>query len=132
MRQKLYKTLFFTITLVYVFAITGVCVVSHYCGGELMEVSVFNEPENCCGDEEEENDCCKNESVHVSFQNDFTFSAFIKGIKQPLDFINTNGFNQLSYLNFDYVNPVKLNSQIEYPPPDLVQKEMIAVSNIRI
>ncbi len=120
---------------IYVFSTIGVSVISHYCGGELEKVSLFVKSKSCCGGEEDESadddGCCKNETVHVSFQKDFTFYTIIKAFKASVNQLfvvyATPEFqisNQLAFANVSF-------SQKDHPP-DLVQDEIVKSSVIRV
>jgi hypothetical protein len=132
MKLKLYRSIIFALVCVYVFANAGVSVISHYCGGELQEVAVFSEPDSCCGEEEEAEveGCCKNETKHFSYQNDFTFNIVKTDVKLPMLLLpivtSSNEFSSL-------IGFVKtLTKQINHPPPDIVQHDIVSVSVLRI
>lgn len=112
----------------------GVSVFSHYCGGELEKVTLFSKAKSCCGEEEEadmEDGCCKNESVHLAFQKDFTFYTLANNIKAPV--------NQLFIVNSsrDFLTATNLENRSFFyhkkvHPPNLVQHELVSCSVIRI
>jgi hypothetical protein len=111
----------------------GVSVISHYCGGELEEVALFSKPTSCCGEEEVAMDdgCCKNETTHVSFQKDFTFYQFIKDCKTPVLTLAIFSF-QHSIFKFNTAVESLLSINKEFPPPKLVQSDIVSCSVIRI
>jgi hypothetical protein len=121
------------VALAYVFSNIGVSVISHYCGGELEEVALFSKPTSCCGEEEEmmEDGCCKNETAHVSFQKDFTFSQLIKDVKAPELVLAIFNFQSLVF-NLVHPNTSLVNSNIEFQPPKLVQSNIVSCSVIRV
>lgn len=133
MKLKLFKIFISLVAITYVFSTIGVSVISHYCGGELEEVAVFSKPTSCCGGEEEdmEDGCCKNEVTHVSFQKDFTFYQLIKDCKAPV--LDLAIFN-FEYSIFDFNGTVDsfIFVNKEFPPPNLVQQDIVSTSVLRI
>jgi hypothetical protein len=122
------------VAIIYVLSTVGVSVFSHYCGGELEKVTLFSKTKSCCDGEEEqeaEDGCCKNELVHVSFQKDFTFYTIVNSIKAPIHelFIVRPDFNFAPIGGFitDFLSIDK-----KAHPPNLVQKDIVAVSVIRV
>jgi hypothetical protein len=131
-KSLLTKIIFATLVSVYVFTTVGVCIIAHYCGGEVEKVSLFTKTDSCCDGEEQENsDCCKDDSKHVVFASDFTlnksfseFKAIITNlyilIPSSFHFILQNDVSSFSFLNTDF------------HPPNLVQSEIVSISVIRI
>jgi len=118
-----------------VLSTVGVSVFSHYCGGELEKVTLFSKTKSCCGGEEEaemtDDDCCKNELVHVSFQKDFTFYQIVKDCKAPVLVLAIFNF-QNSIFNFNHAAESLISVNVEFPPPKLVQSNIVSCSVIRI
>lgn len=116
------------------FSSVGVSVISHYCEGELEEISLYSKPTSCCDGEEaelENSDCCKNEIVHVAFQKDFTFYTLIKNIKAPIhEFFVLNTEFSLSVFKNSVSDFLSIDKKIH--PPNLVQQEIVSCSVIRI
>lgn len=133
MKLKLFKIFISLVAITYVFSTVGVSVISHYCGGELEEVALFSKPTSCCGGEEEEMEegCCKNEVTHVSFQKDFTFYQLIKDCKAPVLTLVIFNF-EYSIFNFDGTVDSFISVQKEFPPPNLVQSDIVSTSVLRI
>jgi hypothetical protein len=116
-----------------VFSTIGISVISHYCDGELEKVSLFSKPSSCCGEEETDMDdgCCKNETIHVAFQEDFTFYTLVNDCKPSV--------NQLFILQSD---PIYFSKQIitkpcnlvnvKDHPPNLVQQDIVSTSVLLI
>jgi len=134
LKIKLFKIFISLVAITYVFSTVGVSVISHYCGGELEEISIYSKPTSCCDGEEveiEKSDCCKNEIVHVAFQKDFTFYTLVKNIKAPLNelfVLNTEfSLNVLKYSVSDFLSAHK-----KIHPPNLVQQDIVSCSVIRI
>ena len=59
--------LFFTTT-------TGFTLSKHYCGTEMISISVNVEAESCC-DDMDNSDCCRNETVHFQLKENFVVSV---------------------------------------------------------
>jgi len=133
LKLKLFKIIISFVALAYVFSNIGVLVISHYCGGELEEMAIFAKPTSCCGEEEEmmDDDCCKNETAYVSFQKDFTFQQFIKDCKAPVLALTIFDF-QYSIFKFNYKVDSLFTVNKEFPPPKLVQSDIVSCSVIRI
>lgn len=114
------------------FSTVGVCVIAHYCGGELEKVSLFSKPSSCCdGEDDETEDCCENDVKHVVNQQDFPFNILIADCKVPV--------LQFSIFNFESLNldvlQVSLNGFMAVnnsDPPNLVQQNIVSHSVIRI
>lgn len=117
------------------FSTVGVSVISHYCGGELEKVSLFTKSTSCCGGEEdessEEGGCCKNETVHVSFQKDFTFYTLIKELKAPVNQLFIVSLAREGAFSYPLVK-TNIYSSKKDDPPNLIQRDIISVSVIRI
>lgn len=132
MKNLFLKIFFFSLVSIYVFTTVGVCVIGHYCGGELEEVSVFTEPTSCCdGEDMDSDDCCANDAKHVAFQSDFTFYKVVNEYKASI----TELFVVLpSSLHFsferEYLTFFSIDQKIH--PPDLVQDHIVDCSVIRV
>ncbi len=116
------------------FSTIGVSVISHYCGENLENISIYSKPTSCCDGEEsdlEKSDCCKNEVVYVVFQKDFTFYTLVKNIKAPINeffVLNTEfSFNTIKISVSDFLSTDK-----KIHPPNLVQQDIVSCSVIRI
>jgi hypothetical protein len=128
------KIIFFGLVSLYVFATIGVSVFSHYCGGELENVSVFTKTSSCCGDDESdeamESGCCKDEITHIAFKENFTFYTIVKDCKAAVSEL----FNPVT----GFSDPVLQDNGIAcktikwFHPPDLVQDQLVACSVLRI
>jgi len=121
------------VAIVYVMSTIGVSVFSHYCGGELEHVTLFSKTTKCCGEDEDDmgDGCCKNVVTHVSFQKDFTFAQLIKDCKAPVLALAIFNF-QNSIFNFNGTVDSFITVNKEFPPPNLVQREIVSCSVIRI
>jgi len=132
MKYHFSKIFFFLIVFTYVFSTVGVRVISHYCGGELENVSLFSKPSSCCdGEEEETDDCCKNDVKHVSFQEDFTFYTIVTDCKIPVLQFSIFNFESLTFNN-PQASQNNLMVDNNSDPPDLVQQDIVSHTVIRI
>ncbi len=116
----------------YVFSTVGVCVIEHYCGGELEEVSLFSKPSSCCdGEETETDDCCKNDIKHVVFQQDFTFNKLVTDCKIAMYDVFIVRYGYSNIISQNYVESYFLINKKNHPP-NLVQQDIVSFSVIRI
>ena len=74
------RHIFFFSFLVAIYTITsiGIPVYYHYCGGELEKVSAVIQAKSCCGSEDEQDNCCKNEVKHLSLHTEFSQAVALK------------------------------------------------------
>ncbi len=133
MKKNFSKIFIAFVAIIYVLSTVGVSVFSHYCGGELEEVALFSKPTSCCGEDESdmEDGCCKNEISHVAFQKDFTFYQLIKNCKAPVFVLAIFNF-QNSVFNFNPLAEPLIAVNVEFPPPKLIQSEIVSCSVLRI
>lgn len=87
---------------------TGLAFNVHYCGDKIASVSLksnFSPPkteENCCGIDEKENSCCKDEVVNFQKKSDnfiekgFSFQAVASFVFQEWNSFVTTAFQQFS------------------------------------
>lgn len=114
------------------FTTIGVCVIAHYCGGELEKVSLFSKPSSCCdGEEDESDDCCENDVKHVSFQKDFTFYQLVKECKTPVLQLLIFDFT-FSVFNHKVADGAVSSLKSDLNPPNLVQQDIVSNTVIRI
>ncbi|MES2515308.1 MAG: hypothetical protein V4580_14240 [Bacteroidota bacterium] len=132
MKSLFFKIVFFSLVSVYVFTTVGVCVIAHYCGGELEKVSLFSKTTSCCdGEDNETDDCCKDEGKHVTFQSDFTFYKLIHDCKASVNDLFMLLPSSLHFsLEKDYVSFFSTDQKVH--PPNLVQHEIVDSSVIRV
>jgi hypothetical protein len=57
----------------------GMTVNSHYCCDQLESVSIFKVPDTCC---EAPHSCCRDESLQIHLEDDFSISSFIIDFEQ--------------------------------------------------
>ena len=114
------------------FSTVGVCVIAHYCGGELEKVSLFSKSSSSCdGEDTETDDCCNDDAKHVVFQSDFTFYTLVHDAKIAVNqlFIIKPAFIDIAF------QPVSQSHFLAYKknhPPNLVQDHIVSFSVIRI
>jgi hypothetical protein len=115
-----------------VFTTVGVCVIAHYCDGELEKVSLFSKTTSCCdGEDQEMDDCCKDEGKHVTFQSDFTFYKLVHDCKASVNDLFVLLPSSLHFsLEKDYVSFFSIDQKVH--PPSLVQHEIVDSSVIRV
>ena len=93
----------------------GFTITKHYCGGDLIDLSIAGEVENCC---DMEDGCCHNEQQTYQLEEDYTAPLVL---------------NQVDYFAFvifeipeflielrETSNSIVLNSFGESPPPPTV------------
>lgn len=77
---------FFLITLLLLLGTSGLTITRHYCGGRLMNISIYSSPDNCC-----KGDCpgCHNEKIKFRITDQFESSQaridFIAGFTSLLE-----------------------------------------------
>ncbi len=137
MKYYWHRAIIVCVVVIYVFTTIGVSVISHYCGGELQDVSVFTAPDSCCGGEEEEmpvsdDGCCKNETQHFSYKSDFLIGNATHDVKAPIQYLSEYFYSakeiQLEEKLGLHINLFKSS----HPPDDPVQRHIISVSVLRI
>lgn len=106
----------------------GFCVHRHYCGDHLKEVNLFVDADEskCCGEFEEEFDCCKDEEF--VYQLDVDYSA-----NTPVT-IPVN-FNPLVFLVKGFLSVFTEDEHISflvYKPPTLAKNIPILVQSFLI
>lgn len=85
-----FKYLFALLVAVYLMGNIGIPVYYHYCGGELESINAMFKNDNCCGEEEEEDsDCCQNETKIITQKSESSFSHFNVNLKP--DHIDLSG-----------------------------------------
>lgn len=105
----------------------------HYCGGELEKVSFVVKSNSCCGEEEEDMDegCCANENTFARFAPDFTAKKINTGTEFKVPSIDLV-FSTVFKIDFS-ISSVFLNSnEFIFPPPKLLQSDIVKTSVLRI
>ncbi len=97
----------------------GMAVSKHYCGENLVSVSLFEEADSCCGD----TDCCHNENQNYVLKNDFSSPQILNvPVLAEVDIIGFELFNDF------FTDTYKSKSTIQFisdsPPPPTIQKTL--------
>lgn len=119
--------------IVYVTTAIGIPVYMHYCGGELEKVSFLMKSNSCCGEEEEDMDdgCCADENSVARYAPDFT----TKKINTGADILVPSTdlfFTTIFITGFNLLHTNLITPQFVFPPPKLVQSEIVKLSVLRI
>ncbi|MCC6181594.1 MAG: hypothetical protein IT237_07155 [Bacteroidia bacterium] len=131
MKSLFLKIFYISLVSVYLFTTVGVCVIAHYCGGELEEISIITDSSSCCDDEENTDDCCENDSKHVSFQASFFIDKAVSEIKTSITKLFIIVLSSIHYA-FQYLGEdITLNHLITHPP-NLIQNHIVDISVLRI
>lgn len=67
-----HKLLHIILTLVFTISTTGLAISKHYCGTELVEISIQHKDNNCCNAD----NCCSNEIEVFKLGDNFLLSTF--------------------------------------------------------
>ena len=116
------------------FSTIGISVISHYCGGELEKVSLFSKPTSCCGAEEQadlDDGCCKNETTHIAFQEDFTFYTLVSDCKPTVNQLFILEPNSIYFSKQIIIESFCLINKKTHPP-NLVQRDIVSTSVLLI
>ncbi len=113
--MKFYFKYFFAfVVAVYLVNNIGLPVYYHYCGGELESVNALFKTDNCCGGEEDEDsDCCQNETKIISQKSESPLPSLQFKMVAPVIDLNYlpslynfkfEHFSSESFLNFKELN----------------------------
>ena len=95
----------------------GMAVSKHYCEGNLVSISMFDEAETCCGDM----GCCHTENEFFQVKEDYSTPIVLTPpVLAELeilghDLLNEDFFVAAEHQNFEF-------SYAEFPPPPNIQK----------
>ncbi len=133
MKNTIHKSMFFVLVLVYLLSGTGLSIISHYCEGELQEISFFGKPDPCCEGEtsEQADDCCKNEETFLCFKADLFLKETnfpIKKAESVLSYFSTENFQFNSHPP-QFISIVKANKFLLHP---IIQSLLVELSVLRI
>ena len=129
-RRFTYLILFFCVSS-YVFSTIGISVFTHYCGDEIESISLFLKSKNCCGDDNEPMNCCKDEVKHLSLKSDFTFLSVNKKLAPFFHILFFNSyFIQIDASLGSHQLVVYFRDRPR--PPNLIQKFIVETSILRI
>ncbi len=108
------KFLHITISALLLSVTTGYSISKHYCGNNLVSVSVSHEAESCC-DMEGETGCCRNETKVFQLDEDFVISSiFENGLINSIDLFAVFYIVINNSFNIELINDFVLK---ESPPP---------------
>lgn len=132
-RKKLHTFFFSLLVLAYITSNTGVFIYYHYCGGELEKISAVK-VKSCCGGMDEKdggNDCCKNESRHLSLKPEFSPA---KSMQPNFSLPAQDLFTLLNFSNTVSQWPVSTKTLFyaEAHPPGPIGLTMVQTSVFRI
>jgi len=71
----LQKIIHIALALLLLVSTTGVTISMHYCGDDLISMSVTGEVESCCADD---CGCCENESIHLEVEDDYVSPIIVQ------------------------------------------------------
>ncbi len=131
MKALFLKIFYISLVSVYLFTTVGVCVIAHYCGGELEEISLITDTSSCCDGEESTDDCCENDSKHVSFQASFFIDKAVSEIKTSITKLFIIVPTSIYYAFQSLGEDVALNN-LSTHPPNLIQSHIVDISVLRI
>lgn len=110
------KILHITLALTLLIVTMGFTVSKHYCGDNLVSISVNHEAKSCC----DSDNCCHNETNHYQLEDDFVYSFVATDIQiQNIDILFPVIF---TVLNSE--TEINNDSEIhifESPPPQKIQ-----------
>jgi len=95
----------------------------HFCGGELVDISLFSDLEKCDMDAAEtlvvvaDNHCCNDEVDVIEGQNDLSLNSDIE-LTVPQQFFLSNYFHSLAAI-YDKLKDNEI-FVFEYTPPNLI------------
>jgi hypothetical protein len=98
---------------------TGLTISQHYCGGELVSTSIFDEAKSCC----DSDDCCKNETELIQLDVDYSISSPVvipESIQIDLLAISLVVFN----LTLEENSIVEKYAIVHSPPPPDIQTSL--------
>ena len=110
------KTSHIILSALLLFATVGLAISQHYCGGDLISMSVFSEAESCC----DSGDCCKNEMEIYQLDEDYSLVS-ISEVPQSAEF-ELLDLAILVY-NFSVIETKNIQEFFEsdLPPPPKIQ-----------
>lgn len=69
------KIIHIALALLFLVSTMGVTISMHYCGDNLISMSVIGEAESCCGDD---CGCCDNETIHLEVEDDYVSPLIVQ------------------------------------------------------
>lgn len=83
------KTASILLSIILLFGISGITFSMHYCGENLISLSVFEEAETCCS---MEGNCCHNETFQHKIETEFLSTKLFFNLRYFTFLIQTNPF----------------------------------------
>ena len=94
----------------------GLMVSKHYCGGEMVSVSVYHEADSCC----DMDGCCKNENHTYQVKDDFSSPVIASvPVLAELDILGHDLLETEELQEFEAEDSLKFID--ESPPPKTIQ-----------
>lgn len=116
---------------IYLFAISGLTVNVHYCGGELASVKlVWDTPKSTCGcttNKKKDKDCCKDKQVVVKIKENYKSSSSLVALKSFPTKLFVSVFCSFHWDAFSSEQP-QLNSLYAHAPPDEPKQELFLLN----
>lgn len=110
------KTIHISLALILLMVTMGFSISKHYCGGNLVSVSLNHEAESCC----DSNNCCQDKTEHYQLDDDFVFTSSNSDvIVQDIDILFP-----IFYLSLNEISEtenITENVYSELPPPHKIQ-----------
>lgn len=120
----LQKALNIGIAVILTIATTGFTISKHYCGKNLVSVSVNSEAKACCSNEN--GMCCHHESEHIGLDNDLLFTAFNFLFEKVVEFDIPYLFTDQSFFHYQK-NHFFINFLFTNSSPPLNNKAQISL-----
>jgi len=103
----------------------GLMVSKHYCGGQLISVSLFHKANSCCGDA----GCCKNENHFFQVKDDFSTPAVFSVPLSAEIHLLSQQLWQVESL-FPSEQEEEENTFVDHSPPPLTVMEKLAEEQV--
>lgn len=103
----------------YLISSIGILVDFHYCGGELVEVSLYQADEDgCCGeDEEKEDDCCEDKYVLIETDNSENYQSCPIPSNDFVQFV-ASSYREVNLIDYKNVVSSKNFITLDHAPPN--------------
>ncbi len=102
----------------------GMTVSKHYCGDNLVSVSLYEKTDNCCG----EMGCCHTNSLHFQVKEDFSVPVVLTS--PLLAEVTILGQDLLSNIDFTLPETDLQNSNVTFSPPPLSVQEALSIRQV--
>lgn len=113
------KLRIYIILSIYLISSIGILVDFHYCGGELVSVTLYQTDEDgCCGeDEEKEADCCEDKYLLVETDDSENFKSTLVPSNNFFQFTSST-YHQIKLIDYSYVFSAKNLVPLNHAPPN--------------